>query len=157
MMGVRPVLTIKSDEGIITVRARLRDNISKHDIVLNSVLAYWWDNKFNPVEKFLELFESAIKRIINELMPHKDLFLKYKLKADNSIDKASQFEIELSDVVADDVGFKIEGNKLFLEGFRSVDVDSEEEDSTFEETVEKHIETPEIVFKKYMERKEKNN
>lgn len=144
-MGLKSVLIIKSEEGIITVRARLRDNVIEHDIILNSILTYYWDNDFDPVYKFLDLFESVIKRTINELMPHKDLFIKYTFKVD------SKFNIDLLNVVADDVGFKIEGSHLSLEGFNSKD------EFIVEETVEKHIETPEIVFKKYMERNNKNN
>ena len=83
-MAVSPVLVIKIVDGSsVGVRARWRDDYIEHEIVLNSVLAYWWANDLPPVLKFLELFESVIKRTINELTPHKDLKLKYDVKADD--------------------------------------------------------------------------
>lgn len=141
-MGLKPVLIMKNDEGIIKIRSRLRDDSSEHEIVLNSVLNYYWTNKLDPLEKFLELFESVIKRTINELMPHKDLYLKYNYKVGGDL------EIELLSIVADDIGFKIEGSIIYLEGFRS--------DENKTDVVEKHIETPDIVYKTYMERINKN-
>lgn len=151
-MSLKPVLILKHDEGIVKVRSRLRDDSSEHEIVLNSVLNYYWTNKLNPVEKFLELFESVIKRTVNELMPHRDLYLKYEYKLDDDIENASKIEINLLNVVADDVGFKIEGNRIQLDGFRNREEDPDKISSFVESTVEKHIETPEIVYKKYMER-----
>lgn len=155
-MSLKPVLILKHDEGIVKVRSRLRDDSSEHEIVLNSVLNYYWTNKLNPVEKFLELFESVIKRTVNELMPHRDLYLKYEYKLDDDIENASKIEINLLNVVADDIGFKIEGNRIQLDGFRNREEDPDKISSFVDSTVEKHIETPEIVYKKYMERMNKD-
>ena len=141
-MSLKPVLILKHDEGIVKVRSRLRDDSSEHEIVLNSVLNYYWTNKLNPVEKFLELFESVIKRTVNELIPHRDLYLKYEYKLDDDIENASKIEINLLNVVADDIGFREE--------------DPDKISSFVDSTVEKHIETPEIVYKKYMERMNKD-
>ena len=80
-MAVSPVLVVKADDSTVTVRARLYDDFSEHEIVLNSVITYWWANKLPPAIKFLELFDSVIKRTINEIMPHKTLNLKYDVKA----------------------------------------------------------------------------
>ena len=92
-MAVSPVLVIKIIDGrSVGVRARLRDDYVEHEIVLSSVLAYWWNNNLPPVVKFLELFESVIKRTINELTPHKILNLKYEVTADNDLENASEFE-----------------------------------------------------------------
>lgn len=155
-MSLKPVLILKHDEGIVKVRSRLRDDSSEHEIVLNSVLNYYWTNKLNPVEKFLELFESVIKRTVNELMPHRDLYLKYEYKLDDDIEHASKIEINLLNVVADDIGFKIEGNRIQLDGFRNREEDPDKISSFVDSTDEKHIETPEIVYKKYMERMNKD-
>ena len=150
-MAVSPVLVIKIIDGrSVGVRARLRDDYVEHEIVLSSVLAYWWNNNLPPVVKFLELFESVIKRTINELTPHKILNLKYEVTADNDLENASEFEINLIEVEADDVGFKIEGKKLSLKGFRNSKLDLENK-SPFKTTYDKVIETPDIVLKKYKE------
>ena len=109
---------------------------------MNSVLAYYWANDFPPVVKFLELFESVIKRTINELMPHKNLNLKYEVKADAKLEDASEIEINLIEVEADGIGFRNTDN-------------SELTDFKFNESFDKKIETPDIVLKKYEEMKNK--
>lgn len=155
-MGFNPILVIKTiEDSTIGVRARLKDVFIEHEIVLNSVLAYYWANNLPPVVKFLELFESVVKRTINELMPHKNLYLKYSVKADSTLETASMVEINIDEVVVDDVGFKIDGKQLILQGFRSVGED--EVLTPYEETFEKNIETPDIVLKKYEELKNKKS
>ena len=149
-MAVSPVLVIKTvDDSVVGVRARLYDDFVEHEIVLNSVLAYWWANNMPPALKFLELFESVIKRTINELMPHKNLKLKYEVKADVVLEKASEIEINLIEIEADDVGFKIEGKPVILKGLVKTSEDFEANE--FAKTIEKTIETPDIVLKKYLE------
>ena len=152
-MAVSPVLVIKTvGDSSVGIRARWRDEYVEHNIVLNSVLAYWWANDLPPVVKFLELYESVIKRTINELTPHKILKIKYDVKADDALEKASEIEINLIEVEADDVGFKIDGKTLSLSGLRNTADDSESK-SPYSECFEKSIETPDIVYKKYMEMK----
>ena len=153
-MAISPVLVIKTvNDSAVGVRARLYDDFSEHVIVLNSVITYWWANNMPPASKFLELFDSVIKRTINEIMPHKFLNLKYDVKANQVLEEASEIEIDLNSVVADDVGFKIEGNVVSLKGIKKVESDFEAKEFT---TSYNHcIETPDIVLKKYMEMKEK--
>lgn len=154
-MAVSPVLVIKIvDNSSVGVRARWRDDYVEHHIVLNSVLTYWWANNLPPVEKFLELFDAVIKRTINELTPHKTLRLKYDVKTDDTLDSASELEINLIEVEADDIGFKIDGKTLVLKGFRKPS-DNEKEKKPFSTTYTRVIETPDIVLKKYKEMKDK--
>ena len=131
-MALNPVLVIKVMDGnSVGVRARLKDDYVEHEIVLNSVLAYYWANDFPPVVKFLELF-----------------------KADAKLEDASEIEINLIEVEADGIGFKIDGKQLILQGFRNTD-NSELTDFKFNESFDKKIETPDIVLKKYEEMKNK--
>jgi hypothetical protein len=149
-MAVSPVLVIKTvDNSVVGVRARLYDDFAEHEIVLNSVLAYWWANNQPPALKFLELFESVIKRTVNEIMVHKDLNIKYEVRANNVLERASEIEINLIEVEADGTGFKIEGKQLALGGLQKVSDDFE--DKEFVKTFEKTIVTPEIVLKRYRE------
>lgn len=148
-MAVSPVLLIKTDDSTILVRARLYDDYSEHEIVLNSVLTYWWANNMPPAVKFLELFDSVVKRTVNEIMPHKILNLKYEVKANEVLEKASELEINLISVVADDVGFKIDGDRISLMGIRNVGDDFEAKE--FSASFDQSIETPDIVLKKYRE------
>ena len=151
-MAVSPVLVIKVvDNTSVGVRARLYDDFSEHEIVLNSVLTYWWANDMPPAIKVLELLDSVIKRTINEIMPHKMLNLKYEVKSNDALEKASEIEIKLISITADDVGFKIDGDSIFLKNLRKVEDDFEPKEllTTFDQS----IETPDIVLKKYMEMK----
>ena len=148
-MAVTPVLVIKTDDSLVSVRARLYDDFAEHNIVLNSVITYWWANNMPPALKFLELFDSVIKRTVNEIMPHKTLELKYEVNANHVLEKASEIEINLTSVVADGVGFKIEGNSFSLSGIRKVEEDFESKE--FSTTFDQVIETPDIVLKKYRE------
>lgn len=151
-MAVSPVLVIKLvKDSALSVRARLYDDFAEHEIVLNSVLTYWWANDMPPAVKFLELFDSVIKRTINEIMPHKNLNLKYEVKANETLDKASEIEVNLISVSADDVGFKIENGSFSLSGIRKVEPDFKSNEFS---TVYDHvIETPDIILKKYREMK----
>ena len=150
-MAVSPVLVIKVSDSVVSVRARLYDDFAEHEIILNSVITYWWANKLPPAKKFLELFDSVIKRTINEIMPHKTLNLKYEVKANQALDDASEIEIDLCSVEADGVGFKIEGGHVSLKGLRNVPDDFESKE--FSLTFDQSIETPDIVLKKYKEMK----
>ena len=150
-MAVSPVLVIKVDDSTVCVRARLYDDFSEHEIVLNSVITYWWANNMPPATKFLELFDSVIKRTVNEIIPHKNLELKYDVRANQVLEEASEIEIDLVSVVADDIGFKIEGDVISLTGIRKVDSDFEAKD--FTTSFDLSLETPDIVLKKYLEMK----
>lgn len=145
-MAVNPVLVIKIVDNIsVGVRARVYDDFSEHNIVLNSVLTYWWANNMPPAVKFLELFDSVIKRTINEIMPHKTLNLKYEVKADDILENASQIEITLISISADGVRFKIDGGSVFLKDLRKVEEDFEPKE--FSTIFDQCIETPDIVLK----------
>ena len=153
-MAVSPVLVIKVvDDSSVGVRARWRDDYVEHHIVLNSVLAYWWANDLPPAVNFLDLFESVIKRTINELTPHKILKLKYDVKADDTLKKASQIEINLIEVEADDIGFKIDGKTLSINGLRNPSDESGEK-TPFNSSYDRVMETPDFVLKRYKEMKD---
>lgn len=150
-MAVSPVLVVKVNDSVVSVRARLYDDFSEHEIILNSVITYWWANNLPPAKKFLELFDSVIKRTINEIMPHKLLNLKYDVKANQSLDYASDLEINIISLDADGVGFKIEGDCISLSGLRKVDDDFESKEILL--TFNQCIETPDMVLEKYKEMK----
>lgn len=154
-MAVSPVLVIKVVDNIsVSVRARLYDDFSEHEIVLNSVLAYWWANNLPPAIKFLELFDSVVKRTINEIMPHKTLNLKYEVKANGVLENASEIEINLISLSADGVAFKIENGLISLKGIKKVDDDFEAKQ--FNTSYDLSIDTPDIVLKKYREMQNKD-
>ena len=150
-MAVSPVLVVRVDDSVVSVRARLYDDFSEHEIIINSVITYWWANNLPPAKKFLELFDSVIKRTINEIMPHKILNLKYEVKANQSLEEASEVEMHIISLDADGVGFKIDGDCISLKGLRKVSDDFESKEVLL--TFDQCIETPDMVLKKYEEMK----
>ena len=84
-------------------------------------------------------------------MPHKILNLKYEVKANQTLDDASEIEVNLCSVDADGVGSKIEGNHFSLSGLKNVPDDFESKE--FSLTFDQRIETPDMVLKKYKEMK----
>lgn len=118
-MSSEPILVIKDNDSTIGIRARVGDDFSEHEIQLNVLLAYYWDNNLPVIENLIELFESAVKRTINDVLPHENLLLKYNLITDREIDQSSRFEIHLLEVKADDTNLRLDGKVLALKGIQS--------------------------------------
>ena len=174
-MSSEPILVIKDNDSTIGIRARVGEEFSEHEIQLNVMLAYYWDNNLPVVENMIGLFESAVKRTVNEVLPHENLFLKYNLITDDEIEKASRFEIHLIEVKADDVSLRLDGKILALKGIGSKEEYSKsleskgifgfrsqkEEIADTEQVnlIEKNIPTEKkISFKEFAkQQKEKNN
>ena len=174
-MSSEPILVIKDNDSTIGIRARVGEEFSEHEIQLNVMLAYYWDNNLPVVENMIGLFESAVKRTVNEVLPHENLFLKYNLITDDVIEKASRFEIHLIEVKADDVSLRLDGKILALKGISSKEEYSKnleskglfgfrlqkEEIADTEQVnlIEKNIPTEKkISFKEFAkQQKEKNN
>ena len=170
-MSSEPILVIKDNDSTIGIRARVGDEFSEHEIQLNVMLAYYWDNDLPVIESLVDLFESVVKRTINEVLPHENLLLQYDLITDDEIKKASRFEIHLIEVKADDVSLRLDGKILALKGISSKEEYSQgilglkfknEDDSNdgiIVKSVEKNIPTEKkISFKEFArQQREKNN
>ena len=106
-MMLKPVLVIKDTDSTVAIRARIGEDYSEHEIQLSVMLGYYADNDLPVIENLIDLFETVIKRTINDVIPHDNLFLKYDLITDDEISKASDMEIHLIEVKADDVLFRV--------------------------------------------------
>ncbi|MBO7159066.1 MAG: hypothetical protein J6V46_02170 [Methanobrevibacter sp.] len=161
-MSSEPILVIKDNDSTIGIRARVGEEFSEHAIQLNVMLAYYWDNDLPVVENLIDLFESAVKRTINDVLPHENLFLKYDLITDDVIEKASRFEIHLLEVKADDTVLRLDGKILALKGISSKEEyskgifgliskgDEDSNDSKIVKSVEKNIPTEKkMSFKEF--------
>ncbi|MBP5785482.1 MAG: hypothetical protein J6W16_07885 [Methanobrevibacter sp.] len=161
-MSSEPILVIKDNDSTIGIRARVGEEFSEHEIQLNVMLAYYWDNDLPVVENLIDLFESAVKRTINDVLPHENLFLKYDLITDDVIEKASRFEIHLLEVKADDTVLRLDGKILALKGLSSKEEyskgifgliskgDEDSNDSKIVKSVEKNIPTEKkMSFKEF--------
>ncbi|OWT33754.1 hypothetical protein BGI41_00705 [Methanobrevibacter sp. 87.7] len=147
-MSSEPILIINTSNLKITVRARIDDYYVENDILLNPILAMYRRNGDNIVKSFLDLFESVIKRTINEFMPHKSLNLSYNYIADDDLDHATTLSINLLNVEADDVKFRIDNGEFTISNLNE---ESSEEKVPIDNSINRVMETPDIVLKKYKE------
>ena len=118
-MSCEPILVIKDTDSTIGIRARVGEEFFEHEIQLNVMLAYYWDNDLPVIESLIDLFENAIKRTVNEVIPHENLYLRYNLITDGEIENATKFEIYLLEVKADDVVLRLDGKILALKDLGS--------------------------------------
>lgn len=126
MMTLKPVLVIKDTDSTVAIRARIGEDYSEHEIQLSVMLGYYADNDLPVIENLIDLFETVIKRTISDVISHDNLFLKYDLITDDEISNASNMEIHLIEVKADDVLFRLDGKILALKGFDSDEYSSDE-------------------------------
>lgn len=149
MMTLKPVLVIKDTDSTVAIRARIGEDYSEHEIQLSVMLGYYADNDLPVIENLIDLFETVIKRTISDVISHDNLFLKYDLITDDEISNASNMEIHLIEVKADDVLFRLDGKILALKGFDSDDEYSEDKPRVLQR-VEKAIPTEKkMSFKEF--------
>ena len=162
-MSLKPILVIKDTPSTIGIRARVGDEFAEHEIQLSLMLAYYWDNNLPVIENLVDLFETVVKRTVNEVVPHKNLYLKYNLITDAEISSATRFEIHLIEVKADDTDLRLDGKILALKGLKSQEdysnnSDSDEFEFKVEELVEKTIPSQEkISFKEFAKQQAKKS
>jgi len=155
-MSSEPILVIKDTDSTIGIRARVGEDFSEHEIQLSIMLAYYWDNNLPVIEELVNLFETVIKRTINEVLPHENLLLKYNLLTDaEDIKESTRFEIQMMEVKADDVPLRLDGKILALKGLSSQEdfskeSNEEEESPKFMNLIEKNIPTEKkLTFKDF--------
>lgn len=160
-MSSKPILVIKDTSSTIGIRVRVGEIFSEHEIQLSIMLAYYWDNNLNVIENLIDLFETVVKRTINEVIPHKNLYLKYNLFMDDDIENATMFEIQLIEVKADDIELRLDGKILSLKNLESQgsyeNNSVNEEYFKIEKLIEKIIPTQEkMSFKDFVKMQKEN-
>ena len=160
-MSSKPILVIKDTSSTIGIRVRVGEIFSEHEIQLSIMLAYYWDNNLNVIENLIDLFETVVKRTINEVIPHKNLYLKYNLFMDEDIENATMFEIQLIEVKADDIELRLDGKILSLKNLESQGSYENnfvnEEYFKIEKLIEKIIPTQEkMSFKDFVKMQKEN-
>ncbi len=151
-MAQSNILLIKETPTTIDIRARVGEIYKENNIQLSVMLGYYWENDLPVVENLLELFETVIKRTINEVLPHENLLIRYELLTDDTIEKATQFEIVLKEVKADQTNFEIDGKIISLKGINQETNKKGIIDShlKYQETIKKEIKTEKkISFKEF--------
>lgn len=116
IMEERPSLIIKTNKNNIIIVAKYDQQIAEHNIQLKLVLGYYWKNNLPFIEKFMELFETVIRRTLYGVFPFKKLSIKYNIKSNDKLDDASVFTISLLEIKADEFELELVGNEITLEG-----------------------------------------
>lgn len=147
-MSSEPILLIKTSDIKIIIRTRIDDDFVENEILLGPILATYRRNNDPIVSNLLDLFESVIKRTVNEFIPHENLLMDYDIIADDSLDYASVISITLNSVEADGIKFKIEGGQFTISNLNE---DREDKDKPYKGNINRVLITPKIVLKKYKE------
>lgn len=147
-MASEPILLLNTSQRNIIVRARLNDDFVENEILLGPILATYRRNDDPIIPKLLDLFESVIKRTVNEFRPHEVLNLDYKIIANDDLDHASVLSINLNSVKADETEFNIKEGQFTIS---NLNADRKKKAKPYEDTIHKEITTPKIVLKQYKE------
>ena len=96
----------------------------------------------------MDLFESVIKRTVNEFIPHEVLIMDYTIIADDDLDHASAISITLNSVEADNIKFSVECGQFTISNLNE---ERKKKEKPYEGNIYRVLKTPKIVLKKYEE------
>ena len=162
-MESQPILIIKDTPSTIGIRVRVGEVYKENNIQLSVMLGYYWENNLPVIKNLIELFENVIKRTVNEVYPHQNLFLKYDILTDDVLEKATKLEIKLIEVKADGTEFKLDGKIITLKGILSEETYSAEDKEELVSNIhEKHVEKKlvsqeKMSFKDFVKLQQKNS
>ena len=115
-MSGTPILKIKSQEGDITIIAKMGGEVSIKPINLKFIMANLWWEKAPELETFFNVLELTIKRTIQEVYPHNKLIMDYSYSANDLLEDASQIVVNIERLNADGTELEIEGDNIKLTG-----------------------------------------
>jgi len=115
-MSETPIIKIKSDPEVIRIVAKKKGDVSIQTINLKIIMAnLWWEGS-PELETFFNVMELTIKKALNEVYPHKKMYLDYKFCANDLIEDASEIIVEITDIKADNMDVDVGGRFIILEG-----------------------------------------
>jgi len=111
-------LTLKITAGTdwIRVAAKNAGEVSIKTIELKLLMGHCWWEGLPAIETLLNVLESNLKDTISEVYPHQEMILDYNIQTNDSLEDASQIEIQINEISADEEEFGIIGDILYLEG-----------------------------------------
>ena len=115
-MDNQPTLRITASHSVIKIAAKNQGEVSIKDIQLKLFWGYCWWNGLPEVETFLELFETALKRVIYDVLPHQELLIDYDIETNDLLEKSSLVILTFNEISADQVPVELIGDILLLEG-----------------------------------------
>jgi hypothetical protein len=115
-MSNKPFIKIRSKDGDITIVAKNNGKVSIKPINLKFIMANLWWEKEPELETFFNVLELTIKRAVKEVYPHHKLFIDYTYTANDLLHDASEINVEIDHLKADDVEVEVEGDNIILLG-----------------------------------------
>ncbi|AXV37186.1 MAG: hypothetical protein KO217_00905 [Methanobacteriaceae archaeon] len=111
-------LTLKITAGTdwIRVAAKNAGEVSIKTIELKLLMGHCWWEGLPAIETLLNVLESNLKDTISEVYPHQEMILDYNIQTNDSLEDASQIEIQINEISVDEEEFGIIGDILYLEG-----------------------------------------
>jgi len=115
-MSNKPFIKIRSKDGDITIVAKNNGKVSIKPINLKFIMANLWWEKEPELETFFNVLELTIKRAVKEVYPHHKLFIDYTYTANDLLHDASEINVEIDHLKADDVEVEVERDNIILLG-----------------------------------------
>ncbi len=115
-MSDKPVLKISSNDGDITVVAKNNGEVSIKPINFKFIMANLWWEKEPEVETFFNVLELTIKNAMKEVYPLHKLVIDYTYTANDCLHDASEINVEIDHLKADDVDVEVEGDNIVFLG-----------------------------------------
>ncbi len=115
-MPDKPILKIKSHDGDINIIAKNNGEVSIKPINLKFIMANLWWEKEPELENFFNVMELTIKRAIKEVYPHHKLFMDYTYTANDLLHDASEINVKIDYLKADETEVDVEGDNIILMG-----------------------------------------
>ena len=115
-MSNKPFIKIRSKDGDITIVAKNNGKVSIKPINLKIIMANLWWEKEPELETFFNVLELTIKRALKEVYPHHKLFIDYTYTANDLLQDASEINVEIDHLKADEVEVEVEGDNIILLG-----------------------------------------
>lgn len=114
--SISPTLRITASHSVIRIAAKNKGEVSIKDIQLKLLWGYCWWQGLPEIRTFLELFETAIKRVIYDVLPHNELLIDYDLLTNDLLEESSLITLSFNELRADQTEFELIGDILVLEG-----------------------------------------
>ena len=115
-MSNKLTLKVTAETDRIRIAAKNAGDVSIKTIELKFLMGHCWWEGLPAIETLIDVLENNIKSSIVEVYPHHELTLDYNIQTNDSLEDASQIEIQINEIKTEEEAFEIIGYILYLEG-----------------------------------------
>lgn len=110
---IEAFMKLDYDEGFLKIILKYDTHVSIVPLNVPLLFASYWRRDEPIIESFLNTFEKALKRGVNEILPdHKIITIDYNIKTNDTLEASNKIEIIFNELWIDDLGFEIKGDIL---------------------------------------------